>query len=79
MGLILLSGVFEVLGLAAILPVVSVALNRDLINTNEYLASAYEMLGYQNENWFLVSMALSLLGLFIVKKHSSSMDTLSAD
>ena len=64
---ILINSALDVIGLAAILPVIGVAQEPDIVNTNEYLNKAYTMLGFAEPDHFLLFLILTVLVLFLVK------------
>ena len=57
----------DVLGLAAVIPVVTVALNPNLIETNSYLNYVYNSLEFNNPDSFLVFLVFFLFVAFLVK------------
>lgn len=63
----LLVAALDVVGLAAVIPVVMVATDTTLIFSNSILHGLYENLGFGTENSFVIFMALSLLVIFIIK------------
>jgi ATP-binding cassette, subfamily B, bacterial PglK len=65
--MVLLSGILEVLGLAVILPVISVALDKSIIHSNEYLQLIYSSFHFSNDNSFLFFLLISLIFIFISK------------
>ncbi|MCR5798930.1 MAG: ABC transporter ATP-binding protein/permease [Lachnospiraceae bacterium] len=71
MGLLLLAiivgAVFELLGVTAILPFVTVALEPETIYKNELLARVYNILGLHDEKSFLIVLAFALIIIYIVK------------
>lgn len=67
MGLIFLSALMDVFGLASILPLVKLATEPEVIHSNEYLNAIYTGLRFEQEKSFLLFMILSVLGFFIVK------------
>ncbi len=64
---IIIGAFLDVLGLAAILPVISIALDNTIISTNKYLFSLYNTFGFANEDHFLLALIVALLFVFIVK------------
>lgn len=67
MVLIFLSALLDVFGLAAILPLVRLATEPEIIHSNEYLNAIYNGLHFETDKSFLLFMILSVLGFFIVK------------
>lgn len=65
--MVVLSGMLEVLGLAFILPVISVALDKSIIHSNKYLQTIYSTFNFSSDNTFLLFLLASLLLIFIIK------------
>lgn len=61
------TAVFDVFGLAFILPVLSAAANRDAILEDKTLSFIYHYLGFQNTDYFLLFLISALLVIFILK------------
>ena len=57
---IVFRGLFEVAGVASIMPFIAVASNPGVIHTNKYLSYAYNLLGFDSSRMFLI-----LLGIFV--------------
>lgn len=67
MVLIFVSAVFDVFGLASILPLVKLATEPEIIHTNSYLNALYNGLHFETDKSFLLFMILSVLAFFIFK------------
>lgn len=74
---IFINSIFEIIGLAAILPLLAVILKDGFLEQNHILMSAYKFFGFNSTNSFIVALCLivlsfsifkSVLGLFIQKK-----------
>ena len=65
--LMLIGGVLESLSISVVIPVVSVLLDPNAIETNALLATIYNGLGLQNVTQFTVVMLVALIGAFILK------------
>ena len=63
----LIGGVLESLSISGIIPVVTVLLEPDVIETNIYLASLYHFLGLSSVNQLMVVMMVALIGAFVLK------------
>ena len=63
----LIGGVLESLSISGIIPVVTVLLEPDVIETNIYLASLYHFLGLTSVNQLMVVMMVALIGAFVLK------------
>ncbi|MEO1588590.1 MAG: hypothetical protein AAFS00_14975, partial [Bacteroidota bacterium] len=61
------SAFFEVVGLAMILPVVTVALKPEMLKTSQTLKTVYEAGGFENPDQFLLTLILLMLGIFLFK------------
>lgn len=65
--LLFTTAVFDVVGLAFILPVLSAATNKDAIFQDKILSAVYTYLGFQNPDYFLLFLISALLVIFILK------------
>lgn len=66
-GLIFISALMDVFGLASILPLVKLATEPEVIRSNEYLNAIYTGLNFGSDKSFLLFMIMSVLGFFIFK------------
>lgn len=60
----------EILGLAAVIPVIGLVIDPDLIRSNEYLAKAFQFtqsIGIETDNGFLILAAVGLILAFLFK------------
>ena len=57
-GMVLIMSLFDVLGVASILPFMAVLANPELIETNIILAKIYQTLGFTNSDQFLFFLVL---------------------
>ncbi len=64
-GMILVMGFIEMAGVASIMPFVAVLSNPGIVKTNQYLASAYEWLGFTDPQAFLFFLGLCVLVLVV--------------
>ncbi len=65
--LMLIGGVLESLSISVVIPVVSVLLDPNAVETNELLAAIYNGLHLQNVTQFTVVMLIALIGAFALK------------
>ncbi len=65
--LILLGSLFELVGVSAIMPLVNIAMQPDVLKSNEYYMMAADWFRLKTENEFLLFMALVVGSLYIVK------------
>ena len=65
--LMLIGGVLESLSISVVIPVVSVLLDPNAIETNQLLAAIYNGLRLQNVTQFTVVMLIALIGAFVLK------------
>ena len=65
--LILVASVLELIGVSAILPLVDVAMNPEIISENKYYVLIAEVFRLRNINDFILFFSLSLIILYIVK------------
>jgi ABC-type multidrug transport system fused ATPase/permease subunit len=71
--LILVSGVLDVLGLAAILPVSTLVFAPETIHQNHLVASVYNGLGFSNETYFLYFILVCFLFIIIIKNAATAL------
>lgn len=62
-----MSAIFDVFGLAAILPLVKLATTPSAIHTNQYMRYLFDTLGFSNDTSFLLFVILSVLAFYIMK------------
>lgn len=65
--LLLFNAISDVFGLLGIVPVLAVAMNFDIVHSNEYLSQFYAFVGSPEEFQFLLLLSFILLIIFIVK------------
>jgi len=65
--LILIGSLFELIGVSAILPLVNIAMQPDVIKNNEYFRMAADWFHLETVNEFVLFLALFLAILYIVK------------
>jgi ATP-binding cassette, subfamily B, bacterial PglK len=61
-GLALVAGLFEMVGVALILPFLAVVTDPEVVHTNAILSSIYTTLGFTSDRSFLVFLGLAVLG-----------------
>lgn len=71
----LFSGILEVFGLAFVLPVISVALDKSIIHSNKYIQFIYNYLGFSSETTFSFYLLFSLFMVFVIKNTFSVLIT----
>ena len=67
--LVLVTSMFDVLGIASILPFIAILLNPEIINTNEFLNFLYNksiLIGVENTMEFIFVLGFAVLSLFII-------------
>lgn len=65
--LIFLSAILDVVGLAAVLPLLKAGTDSASIHTNRYLSRMYDLLGCSSDHQFVLLLILGLLGYFLFK------------
>ena len=65
--LVFISAVLDVVGLAAVLPLIKAGSDPDAIHTNKVLYSAYQYLNFQTEHNFILFMIGALFSYFVLK------------
>ena len=63
----LIGSLFELMGVAFILPFVSVISDTSLIYENEIYSKVYELLGCNNETEFVLAFAVALILVYVIK------------
>ncbi len=71
LGMILMMGFLQMVGVASVMPFISIVAKPEVVETNRYLAAAYEMLGFSNTQRFLfflgIVVFLAVLGSIAFK------------
>jgi ATP-binding cassette, subfamily B, bacterial PglK len=65
--MILVLSFVEVVGVGSMLPFLAVAADPDIIESNQYLKKAYDILGFINKNSFLLFLGTSVAGFIILR------------
>lgn len=73
--LVLLVGLVESSRIASILPLVAVLADPGIVRSNAYVAAAYNWLGFDSTDHFLVFLGLSLFGLLLLTLSISALLT----
>lgn len=66
LSLFTLVAIFDVVGVASILPLFSILTNKDVIFENEFLSNVYEVLHFESETGFLIFITMSTLAVLVV-------------
>jgi ATP-binding cassette, subfamily B, bacterial PglK len=66
LGMILVMAFLEVLGVASILPFLAVLANMELVHTNVYLSTVYELLGFRDPEQFLFFLGVLVFVVFVI-------------
>jgi len=67
MALLLFNSFLDIMGLAAILPIITILLQDNVVENNRMFRWVYNFLGFTSETSFLVVLALSVLAFIVVK------------
>jgi ABC-type multidrug transport system fused ATPase/permease subunit len=67
LGMMLVQGLLEAMGVASIVPFMAVLSNPQTIQTNPYLAAAYQYIGAPNQTWFLIFLGLASLSVILAR------------
>jgi ABC-type multidrug transport system fused ATPase/permease subunit len=65
--MIIIAGMLETLGVSAVLPLISVVLTPELVETNRFYSFIAQIFHIDTAADFVVLMALSLIGIYIIK------------
>ncbi len=63
---ILVMAVFELVGVASVMPFMRIATEPTIIHENEWLSRAYEALGFSSDRQFLIAVGVAVLALFTI-------------
>jgi len=63
----------EVVGIGSVMPFMTVASRPDMISENQYLRWAYEFLGFETPNAFLIFLGVGVLGMLILTNGSQAL------
>ena len=75
LAMILVMGFMQMVGVASIMPFMSVAANPDVVETNRYLALAYEMLGFNDPDRFLYFLGVVVFIALIISIAAKALTT----
>lgn len=73
--LVLLKGVGDTLGVASIMPFLSILGNPHLVETNSYASWAYNTMGFNSVDGFLIALACGVLAMIVVSATLRSVAT----
>lgn len=65
--LMLIGGVLESLSISVVIPVISVLIDPQAVETNDFFSAIYQILGLKNVTQFTIIMMLALIGVFVLK------------
>jgi len=65
LSLVVIRGVFEVVGVASIVPFIAVAANPDLVYSNKYLLTLYNLLCFTSPKSFLVTLGIGVFSILL--------------
>jgi len=65
--LVFVSALLDVIGLAAVLPLIKAGTDPALIQTNKYFSSFYNFMGFESEKTFVLFLIACVFGYFIFK------------
>jgi len=66
LGMILIMALFDVIGVASIMPFMSVLANPEIVKTNRYLSTIYEYLAFENTHNFLLFLGIAVFVTLVV-------------
>lgn len=67
MFLLFINSILEILGLAAVIPVITLILQKDAVQENQLLSHIYHLLSFSSITSFVVVLALTVLAIIILK------------
>jgi len=62
-----ISAVLDVVGLAAVLPLIKAGTDKTVIHSNKYLSTVYNYFGFSSENSFVLFLIFCLVAYFVIK------------
>lgn len=62
----LVTAVFQALGVASILPFISIVINPDIISESRLLSSFFDFFGFQSRQSFIIAAGLAMLSVIII-------------
>ncbi len=71
---IIFRGLFEVAGVASIMPFIAVVSNPGIIHTNKYLAYTYQLLGFNSPRMFLIALGMFVFCIIILNNSLSALN-----
>ena len=71
---IIFRGLFEVAGVASIMPFIAVVSNPTIIHTNKYLAYTYQFLGFNTPRMFLIALGIFVFCIIILNNSLSALN-----
>jgi ATP-binding cassette, subfamily B, bacterial PglK len=75
LALILIMAILDTVGLASILPFISVLANPDIIETNDFFIKIYEFSNYENKNQFLIFLGIMVFVLLVISLSVKALTT----
>lgn len=67
MFLLFLNSILEIMGLAAVIPVITLILQENAVQKNNFLNKIYDSLGFSSTTTFVVVLALGVLMIIVIK------------
>lgn len=67
LGAILVGSLLELLGVSVILPIANLIMDKDFIYRNKVITYLYTNIGFKNEQSFLISLLLGVIGIYVLK------------
>ncbi len=64
-GMMIVMGLLEMIGVGSVMPLISVVANPDVVQSNAYLATVYDALGFTSTNAFLVFLGAAVFVLVV--------------
>lgn len=69
----LIAGLFELIGVAAVVPLINVMMTPETIERRWYLKLLYDGLSFSNERYFLVFLGITLIVIYVLKNLITSL------
>lgn len=65
-GLMMIMGLMETIGVASVMPLIAVIANPEVVTTNVYLSRAYDVLGFSSTDDFILFLGIAVFVLVVV-------------
>lgn len=75
LGAMIVRAAFTMVGVASIMPFMSVVADPEMIRTNEYLARAYDYFGFTSDNSFMIALGVGVIVMIVLSNGINALTT----